>query len=86
MLGSDIRVHNEATFEAEIIATHAGPTNRGLVAFPPVRTDIGRLVNPYRDEIKIGRVSPGCLSLIDIPASFACSCRPHDNRTSYAAR
>jgi hypothetical protein len=49
MLRSDIRVHNEATFEAEIIATHAWPTNRGLVAFPPVRTEIGKLVNPYPD-------------------------------------
>jgi hypothetical protein len=86
MLGSDIRVHNKATFEAEIIATHAWPTNGGLVAFPPVRTEIGRLVNPYQDETKIERVAPRCLSLSDIPARFACSCRPHDNRTSYAAR
>jgi hypothetical protein len=55
MLRSDIRVHNEATFEAEIIATHAWPTNRSLVAFPPVRAKIGRLVNPYPDETKIER-------------------------------
>jgi hypothetical protein len=55
MLRSDIRVHNEATFEAEIIATHAWPTNRSLVAFPPVRTEIGRLVNSYPDETKIER-------------------------------
>jgi len=60
MLRSDIRVHNEATFEAEIIATHAWPTNRGLVAFPPVRTKIGRLVHPYPDETKIERVAPRC--------------------------